>query len=68
MTLTVNIKAVHACLSSLGLLNVVDASVFYNELEQQAAKYKIDQPIPPPPPLTPSRWITALPRIFFLSE
>jgi len=66
MTFTVNIEAVHACLSSLGLLNVVDSSVFYNELEQQAAKCKADQPIPAPPPLTPSRWITALPRIFSL--
>jgi hypothetical protein len=43
MTFTVNIEAIHACLSSLGLLNTVDSSVFYNELEQQAAKFKVDQ-------------------------
>lgn len=64
MTFTVNIEVIHACLSNLGLLNMVDASVLYKELEQQAAKFKVDQPIPPPPPLTPARWITALPRIF----
>ena len=66
MTFTVNIEAIHAWLSNLGLLNMVDASVFYNELEQQAAKFKVDQPIPPPPSFTPSCWITALPRIFSL--
>ncbi|KIM43377.1 hypothetical protein M413DRAFT_436193 [Hebeloma cylindrosporum] len=60
MAFVVNFEAVHACLRSLDLLNVVDASVFYNELEQQAAKFKVGS-IPPPPPLTPSRWITALP-------
>ena len=63
MTFTVNIESVQACLSSLGLHNLVDAQVFYNELEQQAAKFDIVQTIPLPPPLTPFRWTAVLPRI-----
>ena len=65
MTLTVNIEAIRECLSHLKLLNVVDPLTFYNELEQQATKFKAAQPIPPLPPLDPSRWITFLPRLFF---
>jgi len=60
MTITVNIEAIQACLSNLDLLNVVDPLAFYNELEQQATKFKVAQPLPPLP-LDPSRWITSLP-------
>jgi hypothetical protein len=68
MTFTVNIESVQACLSSLGLRNLVDAQVFYNELEQQAAKFDIVQTIPLPPPLTPFRWTAVLPRISSLDK
>ena len=51
------------CLSSIFPLHFI---VNVETVHACAAKFKVDHPIHAPVPLTPSRWITALPRTFSL--